>query len=48
MKVAVFGATGTVGRALVPALAEHHEVTAVSRRPRDDEDVDPLGRGRCR
>jgi uncharacterized protein YbjT (DUF2867 family) len=33
MKVAVFGATGTVGRALVPLLAEHHEVLAISRRP---------------
>lgn len=38
MRVAVFGATGTVGRALLPALAQHHEVTGVSRRPRDDED----------
>ena len=35
MKVTVFGATGVVGRALVPLLAEH-EVTAVSRSPRDD------------
>ena len=33
MKIAVFGATGTVGRALVPLLATHHEVLAVSRRP---------------
>jgi uncharacterized protein YbjT (DUF2867 family) len=33
MKIAVFGATGTVGRALVPLLAEQHEVLAVSRRP---------------
>jgi uncharacterized protein YbjT (DUF2867 family) len=32
MRVAVFGATGTVGRALVPLLAEHHEVVAISRR----------------
>jgi len=35
MKVTVFGATGVVGRALVPLLGEH-EVTAVSRTPRDD------------
>ena len=35
MKVTVFGATGVVGRALLPLLAEH-EVTAVSRTPRDD------------
>ena len=31
MKVAVLGATGFVGRALVPALAEDNEVVAVSR-----------------
>jgi uncharacterized protein YbjT (DUF2867 family) len=37
MRVAVFGATGTVGRALVPALAEDHEVVAVSRGSRPDE-----------
>ncbi len=35
MKVTVFGATGVVGRALVPLLAEH-EVTAVSRSPREE------------
>ena len=35
MKVTVFGATGVVGRALVPLLAEH-ELTAVSRTPRDE------------
>jgi uncharacterized protein YbjT (DUF2867 family) len=35
VNVAVFGATGVVGRALVPLLAEHH-VTAVSRTARDD------------
>ena len=35
MKVTVFGATGVVGRALLPLLAEH-EVTAVSRSPRED------------
>jgi uncharacterized protein YbjT (DUF2867 family) len=37
MKIAVLGATGTVGRALVPLLAEQHDVLAVSRRPRDDD-----------
>ena len=31
MRTAVLGATGFIGRALVPALAEHHEVVAVSR-----------------
>jgi uncharacterized protein YbjT (DUF2867 family) len=31
MKVVVFGATGTVGEALLPALAGDHGVTAVSR-----------------
>lgn len=31
MKVVVFGATGTVGGALLPALGGEHEVTAVSR-----------------
>jgi uncharacterized protein YbjT (DUF2867 family) len=35
MKIAVLGATGTVGRALVPLLAREHDVLAVSRRPRD-------------
>jgi uncharacterized protein YbjT (DUF2867 family) len=34
MKVAVLGATGTIGRALVPHLALRHEVVAVSRRQR--------------
>ena len=33
MRVVVLGATGVVGRALVPALAAHHDVLAVSRRP---------------
>jgi uncharacterized protein YbjT (DUF2867 family) len=32
MKVAVLGATGFIGRALVPALAERAEVLAISRR----------------
>jgi uncharacterized protein YbjT (DUF2867 family) len=31
VRVVVFGATGTVGEALLPALAGDHEVTAVSR-----------------
>jgi uncharacterized protein YbjT (DUF2867 family) len=35
MKVTVFGATGVVGRALVPLLSGH-ELTAVSRAPRDE------------
>ncbi len=33
MRVAVFGATGTVGHALLPLLADSHDVVAVSRRP---------------
>jgi len=32
MKVAVLGATGFIGRALVPALADHADVLAISRR----------------
>ncbi len=35
MKVTVFGATGVVGRALLPLLGEH-DVTAVSRTPQTD------------
>lgn len=35
MNVTVFGATGVVGRALLPLLAEH-DVTAVSRTPRGE------------
>lgn len=35
MKIAVLGATGTIGRALVPLLARDHEVVAISRRPHD-------------
>lgn len=38
MKVVVFGGTGVVGRALVPLLAAEHEVAAVSRSARPDED----------
>jgi uncharacterized protein YbjT (DUF2867 family) len=37
MKVVVFGATGTIGGALVPVLARDHEVVAVSRRARPAE-----------
>lgn len=33
MRVVLFGATGTVGHALLPALTDGHEVVAVSRRP---------------
>ena len=33
MRVAVFGATGFVGSALLPVLASRHEVIGVSRRP---------------
>jgi uncharacterized protein YbjT (DUF2867 family) len=36
MKIAVLGASGTVGRALLPLLAAEHDVLAVSRRPRAD------------
>jgi uncharacterized protein YbjT (DUF2867 family) len=39
MSVVVFGATGTVGRALLPALAADHDVVAVSRRERDEAGV---------
>ena len=35
MKIAVLGATGTIGRALVPVLARDHDVLAISRRPFD-------------
>jgi uncharacterized protein YbjT (DUF2867 family) len=39
MRVVVFGATGTVGRALLPVLANEHEVVAVSRQsPRASDD----------
>ena len=37
MRVAVFGASGVVGSALLPALSEAHEVIALSRRPRANE-----------
>jgi uncharacterized protein YbjT (DUF2867 family) len=35
VRVTVFGATGVVGRALLPLLADEHEVVAVSRGPGD-------------
>jgi uncharacterized protein YbjT (DUF2867 family) len=35
MRAAVLGASGVIGRALVPELARAHEVVAVSRRPRE-------------
>lgn len=38
MRVAVLGATGTIGRALVPELARRHEVVAIARRPGPDAD----------
>jgi uncharacterized protein YbjT (DUF2867 family) len=36
VRVAVFGASGTIGGALLPELSSEHEVVAVSRRPRSD------------
>jgi uncharacterized protein YbjT (DUF2867 family) len=38
MRVAVFGATGVVGQALLPLLAGAYEVVAVSRSPRENGD----------
>jgi uncharacterized protein YbjT (DUF2867 family) len=38
VRVTVFGATGVVGRALLPLLAAEHEVVAVSRESRAAED----------
>ena len=38
MRVTVFGSTGVIGRALLPLLAAEHEVVAVSRTAREDED----------
>ena len=37
MKVAVFGATGTIGAPLLPLLAREHEVVAISRKPHEGE-----------
>ena len=37
MRVALFGASGVVGSALVPELAKDHEVVALSRRPHPDD-----------
>ncbi len=34
MRAVVFGASGVIGRALLPELARRHDVVAVSRRPR--------------
>lgn len=45
MKVAVLGATGVIGSALLPALAHEHDVVAVARRPREDPGA---GAGRIR
>ena len=39
MKVAVFGATGTIGTALLPALARTHDVIGLSRREQPASDV---------
>jgi uncharacterized protein YbjT (DUF2867 family) len=38
VRIAVLGASGTVGHALVPLIAEEHDVVAVSRRPPSDDD----------
>ena len=39
MRIAVFGASGTVGSALLPLLAREHEVIAVSRRAHTEGDT---------
>jgi uncharacterized protein YbjT (DUF2867 family) len=39
MRIAVFGASGTVGSALLPILAREHEVIAVSRRAHTEGDT---------
>ena len=39
MNVVVFGATGTIGAALVSVLTGDHDVTAVSRSPQENEDA---------
>jgi len=38
MRIAVLGASGTVGSALIPVLAQDHQVVAVSRRDHPGED----------
>jgi len=38
MRVSVFGATGVIGQALLPLLAEEHEVVAASRGPHEVEE----------
>lgn len=38
MRVVVLGATGVIGRALLPLLAAEHDVVAVSRQPREPAD----------
>ena len=51
MRVVVFGATGTIGAALVPVLAREHDVVAVSRQERPAarrRHVGARGRQRCR
>jgi uncharacterized protein YbjT (DUF2867 family) len=40
MRIAVLGASGTVGSALLPVLAREHEVVAISRRPHPGRDDD--------
>ena len=45
MRVVVFGATGTIGQALVPVLAETHEVVAVSRTQRRRRGRRDVGQG---
>ncbi|MBA2331644.1 MAG: NAD(P)H-binding protein, partial [Actinobacteria bacterium] len=37
MRIAIFGATGVVGQALLPLLTDEHEVVAVSRSARAAE-----------
>jgi uncharacterized protein YbjT (DUF2867 family) len=37
LRVAVFGATGTIGRSLLPTLAREHDVVAISRTDREGE-----------
>ena len=39
MRVAVIGATGTIGRPLAEALARTHDVVGVARRPPRDNQV---------